>query len=251
MFRRCTWQLLPGFTEAFWPCALPGNGGCTLITFRMAHLLGIVDGAGLPIGVSRPRYVSVGVLVVALHSLMPCCPMSQLQKKSWYLAHSGFSVLVSVCPSLHACQRGNLKSVLHDCRCTAWWQEHMRRYPWSPSDTGSKARPVVHVSSCGPPWLLQFLCTAPYEATDKHGRQPVSQAPVCPTVRAGKEIRCVAGVSQARLSCDLLLSRREIADFEASNPLVGVHRCQANLCCASAHHAAWVCCERWSQMSKV
>ena len=34
----------------------------------------------------------------------------------------------------------------------------------------------------------------------------------------GKEICCVAGVTQARLGCELLLSRREIADFEVSGP---------------------------------
>ncbi len=56
-----------------WPCVAPGNGGCTLITFRMAHLLGIVDGAGLPVGVSRPRYVSVRVVVVACGIPTTCC----------------------------------------------------------------------------------------------------------------------------------------------------------------------------------
>ena len=37
----------------------PGNGGCTLITMPMARRLGIVDSAGRPVGVSRPRYILV------------------------------------------------------------------------------------------------------------------------------------------------------------------------------------------------
>ncbi len=76
----------------------------------------------------------------------------------------------------------------------------------------------------------------------------------CPSTRradaAGKEIRCVAGVSQARLGCDLLLSRREIADFEASDRLGSAFDCQGNLPVISAHDAAWVGCERRSQLSK-
>ena len=48
------------------PCAQPGNGGCTLITMPMARRLGIVDSAGRPVGVSRPRYISVRLFLGAM-----------------------------------------------------------------------------------------------------------------------------------------------------------------------------------------
>ena len=34
--------------------------------------------------------------------------------------------------------------------------------------------------------------------------------PMC----AGKRVRCVAGLTEAQLSCDLLVSRRQIVDVE-------------------------------------
>ena len=64
--RPCAWQLLACRHRALTRFAVaPGNGGCTMITFPMASQLGLVDSAGRPIGVSRPRFISVRAVFVA------------------------------------------------------------------------------------------------------------------------------------------------------------------------------------------